>query len=163
MNLCWYSLFDYLWSWSWCWNVELKQFKFSEGSIAIRTLHWKYWKISLRNNSLTLRKNLKWWGFFYSHFFLFLSLLVTNKYCPHSRHLFDYEISSSPIHSSSLFTQWYLFSQCRSPYIVFFFGACIEPVPVMVLQYCSRGSLFSVLKSKEIITWPLVIKVTPLS
>jgi hypothetical protein len=52
-----------------------------------------------------------------------------------------------------------LYSQCRSPYIVFFFGACIRPVPVMVLQYCSRGSLFSVLKSKEQITWPLVIRV----
>jgi hypothetical protein len=50
-------------------------------------------------------------------------------------------------------------SQCRSPYIVFFFGACIQPIPVMVLQYCSRGSLFSVLKSKENITWPLVIKI----
>jgi serine/threonine protein kinase len=40
-----------------------------------------------------------------------------------------------------------IISQFRSPYVVFFFGACIQPIPVMVLGYCSKGSLFHVLNN----------------
>lgn len=52
----------------------------------------------------------------------------------------------------------------RSPHVVFFFGACIEPVPVMVLGLCSKGSLYDVLKRPEgngtpSITWTAVVKV----
>lgn len=48
----------------------------------------------------------------------------------------------------------------RSPHVVFFFGACIEPVPVMVLGLCAKGSLYDVLKRPESnLTWGNVVKV----
>jgi serine/threonine protein kinase len=51
-------------------------------------------------------------------------------------------------------------SQFRSPDIVFFFGACIKPTPVMVLGYSSRGSLYNVMKDPTIsLTWPIIVKV----
>jgi hypothetical protein len=53
-----------------------------------------------------------------------------------------------------------IMSQFRSPDIVFFFGACIKPTPVMVLGYCERGSLYNVMKDPQItLTWPIVVKV----
>jgi hypothetical protein len=53
-----------------------------------------------------------------------------------------------------------IISQFRSPYVVFFFGACIEPIPVMVLGFCRKGSLFHVLNNpNENITWDLVLKI----
>lgn len=53
-----------------------------------------------------------------------------------------------------------IISQFRSPYAVFFFGACIEPIPVMVLGFCRKGSLFHVLNNpNENITWDLVLKI----
>lgn len=49
----------------------------------------------------------------------------------------------------------------RSPHVVFFFGACIEPVPVMVLGLCARGSLYDVLKRPDtVLNWANVIKVS---
>lgn len=48
----------------------------------------------------------------------------------------------------------------RSPHVVFFFGACIEPVPVMVLGLCAKGSLYDVLKRPDSnLTWGNVVKV----
>jgi len=53
-----------------------------------------------------------------------------------------------------------IISDIRSPHVVFFFGACIEPIPVMVLGLCPRGSLYDVLKSSEtVVTWASVVKV----
>lgn len=49
----------------------------------------------------------------------------------------------------------------RSPHVVFFFGACIEPVPVMVLGLCAKGSLYDVLKRPDSnLAWANVIKVS---
>jgi len=51
-------------------------------------------------------------------------------------------------------------SSIRSPDVVFFFGACLEPKPLMVLGYCSMGSLYDVLSNPQIqITWPIVNKI----
>jgi len=45
-------------------------------------------------------------------------------------------------------------SVMKSPYIVGFFGACVEPKICMVMEYCSRGSLYSVLSNpNEEISW----------
>jgi len=53
-----------------------------------------------------------------------------------------------------------IISDFRSPFVVFFFGACIEPIPVMVLGLCPRGSLYDVLKRSDTnLTWATVIKV----
>src|SRR5690242_6923001 len=38
--------------------------------------------------------------------------------------------------------------------IVTFFGACLDPLPVMVLGYCERGSLYGIMKQDDIdLTW----------
>ena len=37
-------------------------------------------------------------------------------------------------------------SVLRSTFIVHFFGACLEPRICIVMEYCSRGSLYHVLK-----------------
>ena len=52
------------------------------------------------------------------------------------------------------------FSSLRSPQIVYFYGACIKPSLCMVLEYCSRGSLFDCLnRVEEDITWSRVLKI----
>lgn len=52
-----------------------------------------------------------------------------------------------------------IISDIRSPYVVFFFGACIQPVPVMVLGLATRGSLYEVLKAETPVTWANAIRV----
>jgi len=37
----------------------------------------------------------------------------------------------------------------RSPDVVFFFGCCLKPKPLLVLAYCNKGSLYDVLNSPE--------------
>jgi serine/threonine protein kinase len=44
----------------------------------------------------------------------------------------------------------YSSSSIQSPYIVFFFGACLDPKLCMVMELCSRGSLFHVLNDPKI-------------
>merc|ERR1711871_1484218 len=45
-------------------------------------------------------------------------------------------------------------SSLRSPHVVFFYGACIQPSLCMVLEFCHRGSLYDVLVDpKEDISW----------
>lgn len=54
-----------------------------------------------------------------------------------------------------------ILSQFRSPYVTYFFGGCTEPKPTMVLGYCSKGSLYDVLRNTSIeIDWSIVIKVS---
>lgn len=36
-----------------------------------------------------------------------------------------------------------------SPYVVGLYGACLEPKVCLVMEYCSRGSLFNVLNSNS--------------
>lgn len=43
-----------------------------------------------------------------------------------------------------------LMSQIQYPYIVFFFGVCIEPRMCMVMEYCSRQSLWHVLNDSSL-------------
>jgi serine/threonine protein kinase len=46
------------------------------------------------------------------------------------------------------------FSSLRSPHVVYFYGAVIEPKVCIVMEYCSRGSLYDVLKDETIsIDW----------
>jgi serine/threonine protein kinase len=53
-----------------------------------------------------------------------------------------------------------IISDVRSPHVVFFFGACLDPVPVMVLGLCARGSLYDVLRASDTsLTWASVFKV----
>jgi serine/threonine protein kinase len=47
----------------------------------------------------------------------------------------------------------------RSPYIVYFYGACLEPRLCIVMEYCSRGSLWNVINDKSIeIDWQRVLQ-----
>ncbi|KAH3757201.1 serine/threonineprotein kinase [Pelomyxa schiedti] len=46
-----------------------------------------------------------------------------------------------------------LLSELRSPNIVYFYGAVLEPRICLVLEYCSRGSLETVMKSDTAFTW----------
>jgi len=50
-------------------------------------------------------------------------------------------------------------SVLESPHIVKFLGACFEPKLCMVMEYCSRGSLYHVLNNKDIsIGWNIALK-----
>eukprot|EP01102_Stenamoeba_stenopodia_P005238 TRINITY_DN1578_c0_g1_i1.p1 TRINITY_DN1578_c0_g1~~TRINITY_DN1578_c0_g1_i1.p1 ORF type:complete len:759 (+),score=197.44 TRINITY_DN1578_c0_g1_i1:262-2538(+) len=43
-----------------------------------------------------------------------------------------------------------ILSTLRSPYIVYFFGICASPKLCMVMEFCSRGSLFHVMTDPEV-------------
>ncbi len=50
-------------------------------------------------------------------------------------------------------------SAIRGPNIVHFFGACIRPRPCLIMEFCSRGSLYDILNNKDIdITWSIVLR-----
>jgi hypothetical protein len=50
-------------------------------------------------------------------------------------------------------------SQINSEYVVKFYGLCLEPKLTLVIEYCSRGSLYDVMNDPTInIGWPLVFK-----
>jgi serine/threonine protein kinase len=36
----------------------------------------------------------------------------------------------------------------RSPFVVYFYGICIEPDMALVMEYCSNGSVYEVLNRK---------------
>ena len=47
----------------------------------------------------------------------------------------------------------------RSPHVVFFYGACIQPSLCMVLEFCSKGALYDALNDpNEEINWGKVFK-----
>jgi len=46
--------------------------------------------------------------------------------------------------------EFLIISSVQSPYIVKFYGACLEPQLAMVMEYCSRGSLYSLMNDKSI-------------
>lgn len=49
-----------------------------------------------------------------------------------------------------------ILTSVRSPHIVKFYGASIEPKLSMVMEYCSRGSLYHVLNNNQLnLTWEL--------
>jgi len=50
-----------------------------------------------------------------------------------------------------------IMSAIRSPHVVYFFGICVKPKLCMVMEMCSRGSLYHVLKEgpPEDISWEL--------
>jgi serine/threonine protein kinase len=41
-------------------------------------------------------------------------------------------------------------SAIRGTNIVHFFGACLEPKPCLVMEFCARGSLYDLLNDKKI-------------
>jgi serine/threonine protein kinase len=50
-------------------------------------------------------------------------------------------------------TEWVLFrfeSQIHSEYVVKFYGLCLEPKLTLVIEYCSRGSLYDVMNDPTI-------------
>jgi len=51
-----------------------------------------------------------------------------------------------------------IMSNMRSPNIVYFYGIVLRPKVCMVMQYCARGSLAHVLRTKAEIEWPTVLK-----
>lgn len=51
-----------------------------------------------------------------------------------------------------------IISQFRSPHVVYLYGGCKNPIPVMALGYCPHGSLYDVLRSEIHIDWSIVIK-----
>jgi len=47
----------------------------------------------------------------------------------------------------------------RSPYLINFYGACLEPRICMVVEFCSRGSLYDVLRSEALdFNWTLALQ-----
>eukprot|EP00011_Vannellida_sp_DIVA3-517-6-12_P004910 CAMPEP_0114614994 /NCGR_PEP_ID=MMETSP0168-20121206/5938_1 /TAXON_ID=95228 ORGANISM="Vannella sp., Strain DIVA3 517/6/12" /NCGR_SAMPLE_ID=MMETSP0168 /ASSEMBLY_ACC=CAM_ASM_000044 /LENGTH=825 /DNA_ID=CAMNT_0001826055 /DNA_START=387 /DNA_END=2864 /DNA_ORIENTATION=+ len=52
-----------------------------------------------------------------------------------------------------------IMSALRSPHVVFFYGACMQPSMCMVLEFCHKGALYDVLNDMtEDITWDKVLK-----
>jgi len=50
--------------------------------------------------------------------------------------------------------EFHIMSTIQSPYIVFFFGACLEPKLCMVMELCSRGSLYHAIQEPSVeLTW----------
>jgi len=43
-----------------------------------------------------------------------------------------------------------IMSALRSPYVVYFFGACLKPKMCMVMEFCDRGSLYHVLTDEKL-------------
>jgi len=57
--------------------------------------------------------------------------------------------------------EFMIISSVRSPHIVRFFGACLSPQIAMVMEYCSKGSLFDVLQDTKInVEWSSFFKWT---
>eukprot|EP01119_Soliformovum_irregulare_P015213 TRINITY_DN4250_c0_g1_i1.p1 TRINITY_DN4250_c0_g1~~TRINITY_DN4250_c0_g1_i1.p1 ORF type:complete len:754 (+),score=232.16 TRINITY_DN4250_c0_g1_i1:272-2263(+) len=52
-----------------------------------------------------------------------------------------------------------IISQLNSPFMVQFIGACLSPRICMVMEYCEKGSLFSLLKEKNFnLNWEVVVQ-----
>mmetsp|Transcript_15621 Transcript_15621/g.44295 ORF Transcript_15621/g.44295 Transcript_15621/m.44295 type:complete len:1063 (+) Transcript_15621:197-3385(+) len=52
-----------------------------------------------------------------------------------------------------------IMSAIRTPHVVFFYGACVNPTLYMVMEFCSRGTLYDVLKNEDHeIDWKLALK-----
>ena len=52
-------------------------------------------------------------------------------------------------------------SAIRGPHIVHFYGACLEPKPCLIMEYCSRGSLYDLLNDKKIdFKWPDLLRIS---
>jgi ankyrin repeat protein len=50
--------------------------------------------------------------------------------------------------------EFFILTTVRSPYMVTFFGASVTPKLTMVMEYCSRGSLYHVLNNKQMdVNW----------
>jgi hypothetical protein len=50
--------------------------------------------------------------------------------------------------------EFFILTTVRSPFMVTFFGASVQPKLTMVMEYCSRGSLYHVLNNKQMdLTW----------
>eukprot|EP01100_Stratorugosa_tubuloviscum_P013982 TRINITY_DN7226_c0_g1_i1.p1 TRINITY_DN7226_c0_g1~~TRINITY_DN7226_c0_g1_i1.p1 ORF type:complete len:763 (-),score=369.26 TRINITY_DN7226_c0_g1_i1:12-2300(-) len=48
------------------------------------------------------------------------------------------------------YKEFSIVSSLRSPYVVFFYGACVSPSFCMVLEFCAFGTLYDVLNDAEI-------------
>jgi serine/threonine protein kinase len=47
-----------------------------------------------------------------------------------------------------------IMSKARSPYILYFYGSCVEPQVCIVVEYCMRGSLYEVMSEETFnLTW----------
>jgi len=46
-----------------------------------------------------------------------------------------------------------IISNFRSPNVVYFYGACVDPIPILVLGYCERGSLYDVMNNEDELSW----------
>eukprot|EP01105_Mastigella_eilhardi_P019951 TRINITY_DN4719_c0_g1_i2.p1 TRINITY_DN4719_c0_g1~~TRINITY_DN4719_c0_g1_i2.p1 ORF type:complete len:659 (-),score=136.80 TRINITY_DN4719_c0_g1_i2:417-2225(-) len=58
-------------------------------------------------------------------------------------------------------TEFQLLGSLRSPYIVYFFGAAVTKTHICLLsEYCTRGSLYKVLKSEPRFTWTMALQFT---
>jgi len=55
--------------------------------------------------------------------------------------------------------EFHIMSSIQSPYIVHFFGACLEPRICIVMEYCSKGSLYDVLRDEKLeIGWKQALR-----
>jgi hypothetical protein len=53
-------------------------------------------------------------------------------------------------------------SKARSPYILYFYGSCVEPQVCIVVEYCMRGSLYEVMSEETFnLTWERSLRVYP--
>lgn len=51
-------------------------------------------------------------------------------------------------------------SKARSPYILYFYGSCVEPQVCIVVEYCMRGSLYEVMSEETFnLTWERSLRV----
>jgi serine/threonine protein kinase len=57
--------------------------------------------------------------------------------------------------------EFQIMSSIQSPYLVFFFGACLEPKLCMVMEFCGKGSLYHVMNDLKMdIGWDKVINLS---
>jgi serine/threonine protein kinase len=68
--------------------------------------------------------------------------------------------SLDPTQMADFAKEFQIYSDLRSPHVVLFFGACLKPELCMVFEFCSRGSLFDVLNSDEVLDWGKVLKLS---
>ncbi|KAL6050268.1 Constitutive triple response 4 [Balamuthia mandrillaris] len=56
-----------------------------------------------------------------------------------------------------------LFGSVRSPHIVFFYGACLQPSLCLVMEWCENGSLYDLMNNKNFtrsFDWPFFFRIT---
>jgi Protein tyrosine and serine/threonine kinase len=55
--------------------------------------------------------------------------------------------------------EYKIMASVRGPHVLEVFGAVLEPKPCLVMEYCSRGSLYDLLQDPQVeVNWPVVLR-----